>query len=479
MLRLPIPQRLCCSFPREDEQAATSAGSTKRKLGFVLNAVEQRSPASSVLKSPSSVSPGGGSGRLSPKLTVSFGTDKTAELPGFGSLSPQLKISLGTDKRHERYECPNPIQAPQLTAPETTSETRSIRKISLQERRRGVSLKIDCPAPEDKLQSFKESGSSLLDQYELGEKLGQGTSGFVRKAVRKSDKLQVAVKLMQAFDEEMIAIRRQEFEILRKLKHPHIVKAIDFFAAQDQAVLVLEYFYSHTLEDAMKLAPGRMLSEPTAKSLSKMLLHAVDCLHQNKIVHRDIKEANILVSPDLTQLRLIDFNVARCMLDGGALTLTGSTQYLAPEVLQGTSASESADVWSIGLCLHVMLTGHLPWQDRRCKSLAAYARHIRSSPLSSESKQWHRLSKECKAILQLCLQVDEGLRPAPASLLQHAWFQSDAEGFMLQKSGTEAFERRSDIKGPAKEEARQPRSSRTTSFFKALTSANLSKILPF
>lgn len=248
---------------------------------------------------------------------------------------------------------------------------------------------------------------------------------------------------------------------MRKLQHPNIVKAVDFFVAQDQAVLVLDYFKSITLEDAMRLAPGRMLSEAMAKSLSRMLLHAVDCLHQSQVVHRDIKSANVLVSPDLTQLRLIDFNSARCMLDGGALTLTGTFMYLAPEVLQGTSASESADVWSVGLCLHEMLTGHLPWQSRGCRSLAAYAKKIIGSPLSGESEQWDRLSNECKAILQLCLQVDPDLRPAPASLLQHAWFQRDPTGHTKEEPSA----------GPQK--------STKPSFFKAaFIRRNLAKILP-
>lgn len=426
MLSLPIPHRLC-SLLSDDEQAtaATAAGSAKRKLVLVLDEKEQWTPACAKHRSPE-----GGSASLKP--TVSFFTID-GELP----------------ERTEKHECP-------VVAPMT--------KGSLQQRRRGVSLKIDCPAPEDNLQNFHTSGCSLLDQYDLGEQLGQGSAGFVRKAVRKTDKLQVAVKIMQAFDEEMISIRRQEFEVLRKLKHPNIVKAVDFFVAQDQAVLVLEYFNSRTLEDAIRLAPGRMLSEPIAKSLSSMLLQAVDCLHQNQIVHRDIKAANILVSPDLTQLRLIDFNSARCMLDGGALTMTGTTLYLAPEVLQGTSASESADVWSVGLCLHEMLAGNLPWQSRGCRSLAAYAKKIISSPLSSESKQWHRLSKECRAILQLCLQVDADLRPAPASLLQHAWFQTDVAG---------------NRGGHAKEEAcARPEKSTKSSWFKALTTRNLAKILP-
>lgn len=292
---------------------------------------------------------------------------------------------------------------------------------SLSKRRGSKNITVACPSYRD--QDTLQQASSWAEQFDLHEKLGQGSTGLVRRAIRKADELEVAVKIMQAVDEEMVSIRREEFKILQKIDHPHIVKALDFFAASDHAALVLAYFPSQTLDDAVQNSPEHRLAEPTSRGLSKMLFQAIDCLHQHRIVHRDVKAANILVSHDLTNLRLVDFNTARCMLDGGSLTMTGTSLYLPPEVLQGASPSESCDVWSAGLCLHMMLAGCLPWLSAANRTPASYAKKILGKPLCLEGSPWESLSDECKRFLKLCLSLDMKLRPAPTTLLQHAWLQ--------------------------------------------------------
>eukprot|EP00930_Biecheleria_cincta_P086816 TRINITY_DN76065_c0_g1_i1.p1 TRINITY_DN76065_c0_g1~~TRINITY_DN76065_c0_g1_i1.p1 ORF type:complete len:615 (-),score=108.32 TRINITY_DN76065_c0_g1_i1:101-1906(-) len=296
----------------------------------------------------------------------------------------------------------------------------------LQKRRPGMKLSIACPSYRD--QDVLQASSSWVEQFDLLECLGQGSTGVVRRAVRKADKLEVAVKIMRALDEEMMSIRRQEFKLLQRIEHPHIVKAIDFFASQDQAVLVLGYFPSQTLDDAVHGSPKQKLSEVVSRRASEMLFQAIECLHRHRVVHRDIKAANILVSQNVTDwqacdLRLIDFNASRCMLEGGSLTMTGTMNYLPPEVLEGESPSESCDVWSAGLCLHMMLTGYLPWQSNANRSRASYAKGILSKPLCLEGIPWHSVSSECKAFLRLCLSLDKKLRPTPTTLLQHAWLE--------------------------------------------------------
>lgn len=301
-----------------------------------------------------------------------------------------------------------------LEPPKTSRE-------NLRKRRSGMQLRIDCPTYRD--QDTPLTSPSWTEQFDGLEYLGQGSTGVVRRATRKADKLEVAVKIMRVHDEEMINIRREEFTLLQRIQHPHIVKAIDFFMAQDRAVLVLEYFPSQPLADAVQMSPEHKLSETTSRTLSRMLFDAIECLHQHRVVHRDIKADNILVSPNLTDLRLIDFNASRCMLEGGSLTMTGTMQYLPPEVLKGESPSESCDVWSAGLCLHMMLAGSLPWQSHANKSQAAYAKEILRKPLCFEGDVWQSVSDVCKGFLQLCLNRDKTLRPTPTTLLQHAWLQ--------------------------------------------------------
>lgn len=300
----------------------------------------------------------------------------------------------------------------------------------LQRRRKAPKLSIVVPAKSASHADQEARGmcsSSLMQQYDMLEVLGQGASALVHKAIRKADKKEVAVKTMQSFDEEMIAVRCQEFKLLKDLKHPNIIKAYDCFVSRDQVALVLEYFSGQTLSEAVRRAPSHQLSELQAKGLGRLLLRAVDYLHQRRIVHRDIKGENLLVSHDLRDLRLIDFNVARSLLEGGALTMTGTHIYAAPEVLNGEPPSEKADIWSVGVCLFLMLTGYLRYGKQTFRGPEHLARTLLENPFQPERENLHSVSKPCKRVLGECLSIDECLRPAAMVFLGYEWFQENAE----------------------------------------------------
>ncbi|CAE8586532.1 unnamed protein product, partial [Polarella glacialis] len=193
------------------------------------------------------------------------------------------------------------------------------------------------------------------------------------------------------------------------------------------AVLVLEFFKGLSLSEAVKAETKghHGLPENTAQALFRMLLQATDYLHSHRIVHRDIKGDNVLLSPDLTDLRLSDFNTARCLMDGGALTMTGTTDYSAPEILEGgESPSEGGDIWSAGLCLHLMLTGKLPWASHRYQSLEAFAQAVvYRQPRLLQGAAFQTISKPCRDILRQCLAVDKRFRPAAMTLLTQDWLR--------------------------------------------------------
>eukprot|EP00931_Biecheleriopsis_adriatica_P078187 TRINITY_DN51653_c0_g1_i1.p1 TRINITY_DN51653_c0_g1~~TRINITY_DN51653_c0_g1_i1.p1 ORF type:complete len:441 (+),score=60.36 TRINITY_DN51653_c0_g1_i1:42-1364(+) len=303
----------------------------------------------------------------------------------------------------------------------------------LQKRKPGSNLSIVCKWSSSAWQSTLQVGRSWEEQFDLLDTLGQGSTGTVRRGIRKADKLEVAVKIMQATDEEMISIRRQEFELLRRVQHPHIVKAFEFITCPTGlAVLVLEYFNCRTLRHAIQMSLDHRLSEATSKELCQMLFEAMECLHQHRIVHRDIKPCNILVSPDLTDLRVVDFNSSRCVLEGGSLTMTGTMQYLPPEVLLGDSPSEFGDVWSAGLCLHEMLAGCLPWQAVG-RNFTLLGETILTTQLCIKDVPWQKTSDQCKGFLKTCLNIDWKLRQTPTALLQHSWLQGSQSSKLLRR----------------------------------------------
>merc|ERR1712012_1359273 len=174
---------------------------------------------------------------------------------------------------------------------------KSSMRSGLQQRRRllkGGPLHLDCKAAAAE-QMPKEVHVRLADQYDILEKLGQGSAGVLHHAKRRADGKEVALKTIPKIDPEFTAFTQKEYNVLRSIKHPHIIQAFDFFETEEQIVLVLELFGGQSLEDTVHCASRRCLDEGVTKGLFKMLLQAIDHLHQHRIVHRDVKAANILV----------------------------------------------------------------------------------------------------------------------------------------------------------------------------------------
>lgn len=274
-----------------------------------------------------------------------------------------------------------------------------------------------------------EHRSVAMASYESFEVLGQGTTGVVFSALRKSDLRKVALKVMRISDEELLMMAREEYDILRSLEHPNIVRVQDFFTFSMGAVLVLDWFPSKTLDAAIRDTPKRRATEAIARSLFRKLMEAVCYLHERGIIHRDIKAPNILVSGDLADLRLVDFNTARRVSEG-ALSWTGTADYMPPEVLFGDSSSEVGDVWSSGLCLHLLLSGSLPLERSLFGTHRDFGRAVvdarREALLRRPKWAGPALSDDCLAVLQRCLEADPELRPTATSILDSPWLSAAA-----------------------------------------------------
>lgn len=266
----------------------------------------------------------------------------------------------------------------------------------------------------------------ISDRFEVFESLGQGTSAVVYRARQLSSGSEVALKVLRIRDEELLRIAREEYELLRSVEHPHIVHALDFFTFSQGAVLVLDYFKGSSLEAAVLALPERHLQEHVSQRLFAALLRAVEHLHITMgIIHRDVKAANVLVDAGLTDLKLVDFNTARRMLDG-ALTMTGTADYLPPEVLLGAAHSPASDVWASGLCLHFMLAGSLPLQRRRFVSHEEFGQAARlHSAVQCSGPEWEPLSAPCKDVVRRCLAPEQVERPTASELLECAWLSTE------------------------------------------------------
>jgi serine/threonine protein kinase len=209
-----------------------------------------------------------------------------------------------------------------------------------------------------------------LGAYEVTREIGRGGMGTVYLAARADEEFRkrVAIKLVTAgFDHESIIQRfRNERQILAGLDHPNIARLLDGGTTESGApYFVMEYIEGQTIRD---YCDSHRLSTIERLKLFRTVCSAVHFAHQNLIVHRDIKPANILVTADGTP-KLLDFGVAKLLSPiAQATDITEVTsrmmtpEYASPEQARGETITTASDVYSLGVLLYELLTGHRPYR---------------------------------------------------------------------------------------------------------------------
>lgn len=214
-----------------------------------------------------------------------------------------------------------------------------------------------------------EALSAALPAYEVSELLGRGGMGAVYRAVQRSLKRAVAIKVLPrsaADDELKFAERfRHEAETLARLNHPGIVHIHDFGETADGLLYLVMEFVDGTDVQRLLHGSGR-LPEDHALAVTAHVCDALAYAHSRGVVHRDIKPANVLIDQD-GNVKVADFGLAKMVdpqFDSG-LTMSnvalGTPDYVAPEVLSyGMEADHRADLYAVGVMLYQMLTGEVP-----------------------------------------------------------------------------------------------------------------------
>ena len=208
-------------------------------------------------------------------------------------------------------------------------------------------------------------GTLLGERYEIIEKIGAGGMSIVYKA--KDNRLQrfVAIKeLREEFvqDEEFVNKFRKEALSAASLSHPNIVGIYDVGSGHETHYIVLEYVEGQTLKQVIE-EKGPFDSK-TVLELGIQMVSALKHAHQKKIIHRDIKPQNILMTNDGV-LKVTDFGIAKAV-DSSTIVATGnaigSVHYFSPEQAKGKYVNESSDLYSCGIVLFELATKKLPFE---------------------------------------------------------------------------------------------------------------------
>jgi serine/threonine-protein kinase len=200
--------------------------------------------------------------------------------------------------------------------------------------------------------------------YVLEGVLGEGATGVVFRAVRRKDRLPVALKILRrelAKDEVFTKRFVHEARAARELEHPHVVSVLDAGTVDGRLFLAMSYVEGGSLADS--LAVSGPLPMRDVVRIAAEIGAALDALHARDLIHRDVKPANILLDARGTAA-LTDFGLAK----GRAYTVLtrpgqvlGTVDYLAPEVIRGEGATEASDVYSLGCVVFTCLAGKPPF----------------------------------------------------------------------------------------------------------------------
>ncbi|KAF7257619.1 hypothetical protein EG68_05018 [Paragonimus skrjabini miyazakii] len=239
--------------------------------------------------------------------------------------------------------------------------------------------------------------------YELIDQLTK--EKFAGKVVPKS-------ALVKSSQKEKM---QQEICIHRTLKHENIVGFHGYFEDADFIYIVLELCNRRSLLELHKRR--RYISEPEARYFLKQIIHGCQYLHRNKVMHRDLKLANLFLSDDLV-VKIGDFGLASRIVHEGEKkkTLCGTPNYIAPEVLNKGGHSFEVDCWSLGCILYTLLVGSPPFETNKLEE--TYAR-IKQN----EYKIPYRISAPASKLIRALLHAEPSMRPSMFTMLDDEFFK--------------------------------------------------------
>ncbi|KAH6709598.1 kinase-like domain-containing protein [Leptodontidium sp. 2 PMI_412] len=260
-------------------------------------------------------------------------------------------------------------------------------------------------------------------KYRFGRTLGAGTYGIVREADGPTGKVAVKIILKKNVkgNEQMVY---DELEMLQRMKHPHIVKFVDWFESRDKYYIVTQLATGGELFD--RICEQGRFTEKDASQTIRQVLEAVDYLHDNNVVHRDLKPENLLyLTPNPgSDLVLADFGIAK-MLDSKdevLTTMAGSFGYAAPEVMLKKGHGKPVDMWSLGVITYTLLCGYSPF---RSENLQELIEECSSARVIFHERYWKDVSDDAKDFIGHLLQPDADDRSTSKQALRHSWLSGE------------------------------------------------------
>ena len=274
----------------------------------------------------------------------------------------------------------------------------------------------------------EEQSGNPYQKYKIINKTGDGAYGSVFCAINIHTGVKIAMKKILKIKENKVDDMeiKNEFNILKKLDHPNIVKIFEFYDSNSNYYIITEYckygeLYRHIYYN---------YSERQLCVLFYQVFSGLCYLHEKNIIHRDIKLENIMISDiekdiitkeEYFWIKIIDFGTAKIFQKNKKeKTVIGSTYYIAPEVLK-KKYNEKCDTWSIGVVLFMLITGVPPFDGKNDKDIIL---SIQKGKYDKNNKKLLNYSKDVQDLLSKLLEVNVDKRFSSYEALNHPWFKN-------------------------------------------------------
>ncbi|PRP79974.1 hypothetical protein PROFUN_05950 [Planoprotostelium fungivorum] len=261
--------------------------------------------------------------------------------------------------------------------------------------------------------------AEITEYYVLGEEIGKGSFSTVKRGRNRATGKEFAVKIIQKKFIKLHLLER-EIQIMKQLKHDHILPLIEVYENKDNIYLVLELVTGGELFD--RIVERGNYNEKDASGIVAQILGAVSYLHSQGVVHRDLKPENLLCTNrgDGVHIFVADFGLSRVFQDREQLnTYCGSPEYVAPEVLACVPYEKAVDLWSVGVITYILLTGFLPFYD---KNHALLFEKIQNVDYNWEDCP--EVSPNAKHFIQHLLVKDPKRRYTAEVAMNHPWIKN-------------------------------------------------------
>jgi len=273
---------------------------------------------------------------------------------------------------------------------------------------------------------------SVYDGVHNGPILGTGAAGIVRKCKHRQTGIDFAVKCLNIGlieSDEVLEALREEVFIMCQTDHPDIIRLEEVYESDSQIYLILDLLTGGDMFDRLEDQPDFCYSEVQCAQIVKQMTSAVRYLHQNKVIHRDLKLENFLFdNEDTDTIRLIDFGLSKHFdQDGEKHNLAVGTPYtIAPEVIQG-EYDEKVDVWALGVITYLLLCGETPFGGMDGECMMTVRKNILQGDLVFEPRDiWDGISEDAKNFVKRLLTKDPEKRPTACEAQQDEWLQKCA-----------------------------------------------------